>query len=69
VPKSASRTSIACRSLVSVTTRTVEGVLAWAADIATALSGDGRDDARLRLISRCVAAERARLAMIEAMNR
>jgi len=45
----------------------VKSVIAWAGEIATALIGPDRDGARLRLIARSIASERARLAILEAM--
>lgn len=47
--------------------RDVAALIGWAEDSATALAGSDRDAARLRLISRAVATERARLLVLEAM--
>lgn len=44
-----------------------KAIIAWAGEIATALVGTDRDGARLRLIARSIASERARLTILEAM--
>jgi len=47
--------------------RDVPALIGWVEDSATALAGHDRDAARLRLISRAVATERARLLVLEAL--